>query len=105
MLFCILAWSVFIQLRSQPDLKGELERILGGLEGINRIYFLAALIMVIPNWGLEAMKWRLLMKGLSTMTFFEAFRAVMAGVAFSLNTPNRIGEMGGGCCSFRKGCV
>jgi hypothetical protein len=72
-----------------------LERILGGLKGSNRIYFLAALIMVIPNWGLEAMKWRLLMKGLSTMTFFEAFRAVMAGVAFSLNTPNRIGEMGG----------
>ena len=95
MLFCILAWSVFIQLRNQPDLQGELERIIGGLEGGNRIYFMAALIMVIPNWGLEAMKWRLLMKGLSTMTFFEAFRAVMAGVAFSLNTPNRIGEMGG----------
>ena len=95
LLFCILAWSVYIQLRNQPDLKGQLTRMFEGLEGGNRIYFMAALVLAIPNWGLEAMKWRILMKGLTPIGFMEAFRAVLAGAAFSLNTPNRIGEMGG----------
>jgi len=95
MLFCILAWSVYIQLRNQPDLKGQMARMFAGLEGGNKIYFLLALLLAIPNWGLEAMKWRILMSGLTRIRFMEAFRAVLAGAAFSLNTPNRIGEMGG----------
>lgn len=95
MLFCILAWSVYIQLKNQPDLKGQLARMFAGLEGGHMLYFMAALLLAIPNWGLEAMKWRILMSGLTGIPFIEAFRAVLAGAAFSLNTPNRIGEMGG----------
>jgi hypothetical protein len=47
------------------------------------------------NWGLESVKWQLNLSGLHRFTFRQAFRAVLAGVAFSLNTPNRIGEYGG----------
>jgi hypothetical protein len=95
LLFCILAWSVFIQLQDQPDLRGQLERMVSGLEGVNAIYFSAALILVFLNWGLEALKWQILMSGLTTMRFVQAYSAILAGVAFSLNTPNRIGELGG----------
>lgn len=95
LLFCVLAWSVFIQLRSQPDLRGQLDRMLEGLEGENAIYFGAAVVLMVLNWALEAMKWQILMRGLTTMRFMQAYRAILAGVAFSLNTPNRIGEMGG----------
>jgi len=95
LIFCLLAWSVFVQLRTQPDLEGQLMRMMDSLKGPNVLYFLLALVLVIPNWGLEAMKWQLLMRGLSVIRFRDAFKAVLAGAAFSLNTPNRIGEMGG----------
>ena len=95
LLFCILAYSVFVQLQRQPDLSGQLERMLNGLDGENALYFSAAFILVILNWALEALKWRILMSGLTTMSFMKAYRAILAGVAFSLNTPNRIGEVGG----------
>ena len=95
LLFCLLTWSVFIQLRSQADLRGQLDRMLEGLEGENTFYFGAAMVLMVLNWALEAMKWQILMRGLTTMRFAQACRAILAGVAFSLNTPNRIGEMGG----------
>lgn len=87
LLFCVLAWSVWHQLRSQSDLAGQLHRMRALLSGPGALTFLAAVALVIPNWGIEALKWRLLMKGLADMPFGVAVRAVLAGVAFSLNTP------------------
>ena len=52
------------------------------------------------NWGLEARKWQLLMRPLATMSFFTAYKSVLCGVTFSLNTPNQ-GNMADG--SFRLG--
>ncbi len=47
------------------------------------------------NWGLETRKWQLLLRHLHKISFGEAFKAILSGLAFALNTPNRIGEYGG----------
>jgi hypothetical protein len=47
------------------------------------------------NWGIEARKWQVLIKPLETISWWKAFKATVAGVAFAINTPNRIGEYGG----------
>jgi hypothetical protein len=44
------------------------------------------------NWGFEAAKWQVLVKHLQPLSFLKAYRAILSGVSFSLNTPNRIGE-------------
>lgn len=44
------------------------------------------------NWGMEAMKWQVLVKHIQPMSFFTAYKAVLAGQSFAMNTPNRIGE-------------
>jgi hypothetical protein len=54
-----------------------------------------ALLLVPINWGLEAKKWQTLIKPVEAIGFFNAFKAILAGLAFSMNTPNRIGEYGG----------
>lgn len=54
-----------------------------------------AIVLMFVNWGLEAKKWQLLVKHLQPITFLKAFYAVLSGVAFAINTPNRIGEYGG----------
>jgi len=58
-----------------------------------RVYLAIALVPI--NWGLEARKWQVLMRPLEQLPFFTAYKAVLAGLAFSMNTPNRIGEYGG----------
>ena len=63
--------------------------------GANAWKFWLVIVFVFVNWGLEAIKWQLLMKTLQPMSLFTAFKSVLCGVTLSLNTPNRIGEFGG----------
>ncbi len=58
-------------------------------------WLILALFLVPVNWSLETQKWRELMHRLEPIPFWRAFQAVLAGTAFSIITPNRIGEYGG----------
>lgn len=44
------------------------------------------------NWGLEARKWQLLIKGVQRVSFLRAYRAIFTGQAIALNTLNGVGE-------------
>jgi hypothetical protein len=50
---------------------------------------------MILNWGIEARKWQVLLLPLEKLSLVRSFKAILSGVAFALNTPNRIGEYGG----------
>lgn len=49
-------------------------------------------LLMILNWGVEALKWKLAVAPLEKITFFQAFSGVLAGVSWSVFSPNRIGE-------------
>ena len=53
------------------------------------------LILMIINWGIESLKWRLLINQAEKISFRRAFQAVLGGLAVSIFTPNRIGEFFG----------
>ena len=95
LLFLWLSWSVFRQVSQQPDLAAHLRRIREALTGSSLPLLLAVLALMPLNWGLEARKWQVLLRKLERMRYSQAFKAILSGVAFSLNTPNRIGEYGG----------
>ncbi len=44
------------------------------------------------NWGIEALKWKVLIRHIQDISFIKAFKATLAGVSLAMNTPNRIGE-------------
>lgn len=44
------------------------------------------------NWGVEALKWKLSVSMVHPVSFLQAYKAVLAGVSFSVTTPNRVGE-------------
>lgn len=50
------------------------------------------LILMIVNWGVEAFKWKLIVKQVETVTYLKAFQAVLGGITVSVYTPNRVGE-------------
>jgi uncharacterized membrane protein YbhN (UPF0104 family) len=47
---------------------------------------------MIVNWSIEAQKWKISIQNIQPVSFLKSFRAVLSGVSFSVNTPNRVGE-------------
>lgn len=103
LVFIWLSVSVYHQLAAQPDLSSKLNRLKGILENDQAWKVWVVILLVLVNWGLEAWKWQLLMKPLEGLSFCKAFKATLSGVAFALNTPNRIGEYGGRVLYLQEG--
>jgi hypothetical protein len=56
------------------------------------MFFFAALAMLPVNVAFEALKWQRLVASAAPLSFLQAVRSVLSGIAASLITPNRIGE-------------
>ncbi len=56
------------------------------------MYLLSAAALVFVNWGIEALKWKLVINDIQAISFFRSLKAVLSGVSFSVSTPYRIGE-------------
>lgn len=54
--------------------------------------FILALLTCFINWGLEAIKWQILLKQLEPISFRNAWKSTCAGVTISNILPFRIGE-------------
>ena len=95
LLFTWLSYSIYSQVKNQPDLHNTLHNLRQSVTGAQSWEIYLALLLVPINWGLEARKWQILIKPVESIGFFNSFKAILAGLAFSMNTPNRIGEYGG----------
>ena len=66
------------------------------ISGANAIYFVVALaVMMLVNWGIESLKWKLLINQSELIGFITAYKAVLGGLPVSVFTPNRVGEFMG----------
>ena len=94
-LFVWLAFSIYHQIIQQKDLYATWKNITVSF-GINQWLIIAASVFLMPiNWGLEAYKWKLLVKGIEDISFAKAFRAVFTGQALAFGTFNGIGDFVG----------
>jgi uncharacterized membrane protein YwzB len=57
-----------------------------------RVMIAAVMLLMIVNWSLEALKWKILMKKVFPVSFLKAFVAILSGVTVSTLMPNRTGE-------------
>jgi hypothetical protein len=93
LLFCWLSYSVYRQILHQPNLHSSWVSIKQSLESFNgACLFFSVLFLMIVNWSLEAVKWKLSVHAVQPISFSRAFKAIMTGVSFSITTPNRVGE-------------
>lgn len=65
------------------------------LNSANGSTFIIVVVLMLVNWSLEALKWKLMMRRLETVPFTRALAAVFSGLTVSFFTPNRIGEYAG----------
>jgi hypothetical protein len=95
LLFLWLSFSIYKQITQQPHLERSWQQLMLGLSGKQSWKFWLILLLMMVNWGVEARKWQVLMKPLQRLTWWKAYKATLTGLAFALNTPNRVGEYGG----------
>ena len=92
LLFLWLSYSIYNQVKHQPDLKTSWIKIKQSLQSAE-IWDLAIVIfLMIINWSIEALKWKISIQKVQPISFSRSFRAILSGVSFSVSTPNRIGE-------------
>jgi hypothetical protein len=90
-----LFYSLYQQIKGQPNLHQSVELIKKAPYGAQAWKFWLVIFLVFVNWGFEARKWQVLLKTIQSIKFSTAYKSVLSGVTLSLNTPNRIGEYGG----------
>jgi hypothetical protein len=92
MLFVLVAYSLYNQISQQQDLLVRWQQIKSSWK--DPLFWVVFLLMFL-NWGLESLKWKLLLKPLENIRFAKAIQSVFAGCSITMITPNRTGEFGG----------
>lgn len=92
LLFCWLSYSIYTQLMRQPDLEGSWNHIRDAFHSGMMWNLMAVVLLMLVNWSIETLKWKLAVQKIQPIRFFTAFKAVMSGISFSVTTPNRVGE-------------
>jgi MFS family permease len=87
-------WFIYKRIFVDADFV-EIWKLL--LSNISSNYYILIIVIVFTgiNWGLEAIKWLLIVNKIQAFTFFKAFKSVVSGIVIGLFTPNRVGEYGG----------
>ncbi len=91
-IFIVLSWSLYVQIKNQPDLALRWQQIKGSWQHWK---FWLVIVLMLLNWGIEARKWQVLVQHVQHFSLFRAFKSVLSGCSITMLTPNRIGEYGG----------
>lgn len=88
-------WFIYVKLVANNDLK-EFVHILKALPA-SKIWtvLLIVFFLMLVNWGLEAIKWRRLIRQVEAISLWKAIESVFCGLTWAVFTPNRLGEYGG----------
>ena len=95
LLFLWLSYSLFRQVKKQPDLPGAWDAIKQTPLNKVILYTGSVLVLMLLNWLIETKKWQLAIQKIQSISLSKAFKAILSGVSFSATTPNRMGEYAG----------
>lgn len=95
LLFLWLSYSIYTQLVQQPHLEQSWQQIKNTVTARKVVLLIGVVALMLLNWSVEAVKWKLSVATIYPVTFLAAFNAVLSGVSFSVAMPNRMGEYAG----------
>jgi hypothetical protein len=95
LLFIWLSYSIYQQVQHQVDVQQSWNLIIDAINDQHRWKLFTVVGLMFVNWGIEARKWQLQVKGIESIGFMSSFRSILAGQALGFNTINRIGESAG----------
>ena len=89
-----LLFVLYRQLFANEKMEVAYRHFLETFDGDYILLSLVVLFMIL-NWGIETVKWKLLIDRIHPLSWLDAVEGILFGVTFSLFTPSRIGEFGG----------
>ncbi|MEY4629399.1 MAG: hypothetical protein RLZZ595_1725 [Bacteroidota bacterium] len=92
LLFAWLSYRVYQEVKEQKDLPVYIDNLFVQLGAIKIGLLLLVVLLMFLQWMLEAKKWQLLLNGFVVVSLAKATKTIFSGIAFSIATPNRIGE-------------
>ncbi|MGB3005828.1 MAG: lysylphosphatidylglycerol synthase domain-containing protein [Chitinophagaceae bacterium] len=92
LLFIWLSWSIYNEIKNQPDIESAWLHIRQSITSPLVWNLIVVVLLMIVNWSIEAVKWKMAVKQIQQVSFSKALKAVLSGVSFSVSTPNRVGE-------------
>ena len=97
--FIVLVASVvviYFQFKSRVFTFSDIDSLLEKLVTIKALLFLGlTILLMFLNWSLESFKWKYLLNNVEDVSFFQAVKGVLSGLAIGFVTPNRVGEFAG----------
>ncbi|TCC93269.1 hypothetical protein EZ428_00405 [Pedobacter frigiditerrae] len=88
-------WFIYVKLIANNDLKKFIS-LLNSMPKVQIWTIISTVVgLMLLNWGLEAVKWKRLIKQVEPISLWLAIESVFCGLTWAVFTPNRIGEYGG----------
>lgn len=88
-------WFIYTKLSGNNDLK-EFMLLMEHLPEQEIVFILGTvLLLMLVNWGIEAVKWKHLIRTVESLSLWRAIESVFCGLTWAIFTPNRLGEYGG----------
>jgi len=84
-------YVVIDQLRAVSNIHEQKDLIQKSISQ-KSLWFLVVVFLMPINWLLEALKWWVMMRNVSQVTFFQSIQSTLMGVAAGVATPWRSGE-------------
>lgn len=94
-LLIVLILAIYFDLTAKGNLQELWFEFLKKTHGNNLKWLILACFLIPFNWLAETQKWHQFVSRYQKFSKWQAYKAVLAGVSFSLFTPNRVGEYGG----------
>jgi hypothetical protein len=87
---------IYFQFKSRVVSFSDFNLLLEKLSSVKAIFFLViTFLLMLLNWSLESYKWKYLLNGVEDISFYQAVKGVLSGLAIGFVTPNRVGEFAG----------
>jgi hypothetical protein len=87
---------IYFQFKSRVVSFSDFNLLLEKLSSVKAIFFLViTFFLMLLNWSLESFKWKYLLNGVEDISFYQAVKGVLSGLAIGFITPNRVGEFAG----------
>lgn len=97
--FIVLVGSlivIYFQFKSRVVSFNDFNLLIEKLYAAKAFFFLViTFLLMLLNWSLESYKWKYLLNGVEDISFYQAVKGVLSGLAIGFVTPNRVGEFAG----------
>ncbi len=91
----LLLWLIYRQVMHKGDFAAQWADFKQHWQQGNKLLLCLVALLAPLNWMLEAVKWKMLLRKIEPVPFRKAFASTLSGIAFSLVTPNKVGDFAG----------